>query len=211
VKVGVLVTGDTAVRAAHSLSAHETVDEVVVVGPARSRSFRVIEDADECDVLIGSGPDAPARARKWSVPLIWDGDGAVEGVAVWGASPVGLALAMAAREPDPRIVAVAHPELDEGSDHQVRFPDPVGRIKVADATFGGRHVALAKSPDSFAACLAVGAERRVAIVDDGSYMSGIALAAGVDILGSGPVTVWDEALIYLKTAAVMGLVMAEDR
>ncbi len=210
-KVGVLVTGDTAVRAAHSLSAHETVDEVVVVGPARSRSFRIIEDAAECDVLIGSGSEAPTRARKWAVPLVWDGDSAAEGVAVWGASPVGLALAMAAREPDPRIVAVAHPELDEGFDHQVRFPDPVGRTKVADATFGGRHVALAKSPDSFAACLAVGAERRVTIVDDGAYMSGIALAAGIDILGAGPVPVWDDALTYLKTAAVMGLVMADDR
>ena len=198
-------------RAAHSLSAHETVDDVVVVGPARSRTFRVVPDAAECDVLVGVGADAPARARNLGVPLVWDGDSPAPGVAVWGASPVGLALALAAREPDPRIVAVAHPDLDEGSDHQVRFPDPIGAAKVADATFGGRHVALAKASDRFAACLAVGAERRVAIVDDGAFMSGVALAAGIDLVTESPLAVWDDALVYLKTAAAMGLVMAEDR
>lgn len=198
-------------RAAHSLSAHDSVEEVVVVGPARSRSFRVVPDASECDVLIGSGAEAAIRARKLEVPLIWDGDEPAEGVAVWGASPVGLALALAAREPDPRIVAVAHPDLDEGFDHQVRFPDPVGAVKVADATFGGRHVALAHSPDRFAACLAVGSERGVTIVDDGAFMSGIALAAAIDIVGDEPGAVWHGALIYLQTAAAMGLVMAEDR
>jgi hypothetical protein len=211
VRVGVLVSGDTAVRAAHSLSAHVSVEEVVVVGPARSRSFRVVPDATECDILIGTGIEAPARARSLGVPLVWDGDDPADGVAVWGASPVGLALALAAREPDPRIVAVAHPDLDEGPGHRVRFPDPIGGVKVADATFGGRHVALAKTPDRFAACLAVGGERRVAIVDDGAFMSGIALAAGVDLVGDTAVAVWDDALVYLQTAATMGLVMAEDR
>jgi len=211
VRVGVLVSGDTSVRAAHSLSAHETVDEVVVVGPARSRTFRVVPDAAECDLLVGIGTDAPARARNLGVPLVWDGDNPAQGVAVWGASPVGVALALAAREPDPRIVAVAHPDLDEGSDHLVRFPDPIGAAKVADAKFGGRHVALAKAPDRFAACLAVGAERRVAIVDDGAFMSGVALAAGIDIVADSPLAVWDAALVYLRAAAAMGLVMAEDR
>ena len=210
-RVGVLVSGDTSVRAAHSLSAHETVDDVVVIGPARSRTFRVVPDAAGCDLLVGVGADAPTRARALGVPLVWDGDNFEQGVAVWGASPVGLALALAAREPDPRIVAVAHPDLDEGSDHQVRFPDPIGSAKVADATFGGRHVALAKAADRFAACLAVGAERRVAIVDDGAFMSGVALAAGIDVVADSPLAVWDGALVYLKTAAAMGLVMAEDR
>jgi hypothetical protein len=211
VKVGVLASGDTAVRAAHSLSAHDRVDEVMVVGPARSRSFRVVPDASECDFLIGSGDAAPIRARKLGVPLLWDGDNPADGVIVWGASPVGLALALGARESDPRVIAVAHPELEEGFDHQVRFPDPVGAAKVADATFGGKHVALAKSPDRFAACLAVGADRQVTIVDDGAFMSGIALAAAIDIVGGEAAPVWDSALAYLQAAAVMGLVMAEDR
>jgi catechol 2,3-dioxygenase-like lactoylglutathione lyase family enzyme len=211
VKVGVLASGDTAVRAAHSLSAHDTVEEVVVVGPARSRSFRVVPDASECDLLIGSGDAAPARAQKLGVRLVWDGDNPAEGVVVWGASPVGLALALGAREPDPRIIAVAHPDLEEGFDHQVRFPDPVGSAKAADTTFGGRHVALAQSPARFAACLAVGSERQVTIVDDGAFMSGIALAAAVDIVTEDVAPVWDSALVYLQTAAVMGLVMAEDR
>ncbi|MGH8916593.1 MAG: hypothetical protein ACRDZM_19020 [Acidimicrobiia bacterium] len=210
-KVGVLITGDTAVRAAHSLSAHATVDEVVVVGPARSRSFRVVPDADDCDFLIGTGAEAPAKARNLGTPLIWDGDAAAEGVAVWGASPVGLALALAAREPEPKIIAVAHPDLDEGFDHQVRFPDPIDGLKVADATFGGRPVALAKSLDRFAACLAVGTDRRVTIVDDGAFMSGIALAAGIDAVGETSIAVWGRALPYLQAAMAMGLVMAEDR
>jgi hypothetical protein len=211
VRVGVLVSGDTAVRAAHSLSAHDSVEEVVVVGPARSRSFRVVPDASECDLLIGSGAEAPARALNFGVPLLWDGDTEVEGVVVWGASPIGLALALAAREPDPRIVAIAHPDLEEGFDHQVRFPDPVGSVKVADVTFGGNPVALAHSPDRFAACLAVGSERRVTIIDDGAFMSGVALAAAIDVAGNGTSAVWDDALAYLRTAAAMGLVMAEDR
>jgi hypothetical protein len=211
VKVGVLASGDTAVRAAHSLAAHSSVEEVVVIGPARSRTFRVVPDAAGCDILVGSGSAAPGRARKLEVPLLWDGETAEEGVSVWGASPVGLALALAAREPDPRIVAAAHPEFDEGSDHQVRFPDPVGSVKVADATFGGRRVALAHSPDRFAACLAVGSERMVTIVDDGAFMSGIALAAAIDVIDGSPAAVWDRALPYLQAASTMGLVMADDR
>jgi hypothetical protein len=211
VKVGVLASGDTAVRAAHSLSAHDSVEEVVVVGPARSRNFRVVPDASELDLVIGSGDAAPERARKLGVPLLWDGDNPAEGVVVWGASPVGLALALGTREPDPRIIAVAHPDLDEGFDHQVRFPDPVGPAKVADATFGGRHVALARSPDRFAACLAVGAARQVTIVDDGAFMSGIALAAAIDVIAEETSPVWESALVYLQAVAAMGLVMAEDR
>ncbi|HEX9865260.1 MAG TPA: hypothetical protein VGC03_09875, partial [Acidimicrobiia bacterium] len=115
-KVGVLVTGDIAVRAAHSLSAHPGIDEVVVIGPARSRSFRVVPDADGCDVLIGTGDRAPNKARELGVRLVWDGDDPTDGVVVWGASPVGVALALAARESEPRVVAVAHPDLDEGTD-----------------------------------------------------------------------------------------------
>lgn len=210
-KVGVLVTGDIAVRAAHSLSAHPGIDEVVVIGPARSRSFKVVPDADGCDVLIGTGDRAPDKARELGVRLVWDGDDPADGVMVWGASPVGVALALAARESDPRVVAVAHPDLDEGTDHQVRFPDPIGALKASDVTFGERHVALAKSPDQLAACLAVGAERRVTIIDDGGFLSGIALAAGVAIVADPPGPVWDSALSYLQTAAAMGLVMADDR
>lgn len=210
-KVGVLASGDTAVRAAHSLAAHTTVDEVVVIGPARSRTFRVVPDADECDLLVGTGAGAPARAHKLGVPLLWDGETPEDGVVVWGASPIGLALALGAREPDPRIIAAAHPEFDEGSDHQVRFPDPVGSVKVADATFAGRRVALAHSPDRFAACLAVGSERMVTIVDDGAFMSGIALAAAIDAVDGGPVAVWERALPYLQAVSAMGLVMADDR
>jgi hypothetical protein len=209
--VGVLVTGDTAVRAAHSLSAHPTIDEVVVVGPARSKSFRVVPTAEGCDLLVGTGPDAPTLARGHGVGLVWDGETIEDGVLVAGGSAAGLALALASREPDPRLVAVAHPDYAEGSDHVVRFPEPVGRGTVSDTTYARRRVAMAKSPNRFAACLAVGAGRSVTIVDDGAFLSGIALAAGVSVAGDQPRLVFEDALTYLETAATMGLLMADDR
>jgi hypothetical protein len=211
VRIGVLVTGDTAVRAAHSLSAHPGIDEVVVVGPARSRSFRVVAGADDCDLLLGTGPEAPGRAAELGVDLVWDGDEPGDGVSVWGASPVGLTLALASRETDPRLVAVAHPELGEGSGRQLRFPDPVGVLSVTDTVVGGRPIAVAQSTGPFAAALIEGARRRVTIVDDGAFLAGIALAAAATIARPDPAPVWDRALEYLQAAMAMGLVMAEDR
>lgn len=210
-RIGVLVTGDIAVRAAHSLSAHPGIDEVVVIGPARSKSFPVVSDPEGCAFLLGTGRDAPERARALGVDLIWDGDEAEPGVRVWGGSPVGLALALAAREPDPRLVAVAHPDLDEGDRSQIRFPDPIGPASVADVVLDGRPVAVARSSTPFAAALVEGAQRKVTIVDDGDFLSGIALAAAVMVAGAEPAPVWDHALDYLQAATAMGLVMAEVR
>ncbi|HJS71553.1 MAG TPA: hypothetical protein VJ858_02420 [Acidimicrobiia bacterium] len=209
-KVGLLVTGDTAVRAAHSLQAHSGINEVVVIGPANSRSFSVVENAEGCDLLVGHGPKAPGLARKHGVPLVWDGEGPAEGVAIWGASPTGLALSLASRESDPRLVAVAHPEIDGShTTRTTRFPDPVGRVGTFDGTLGGRPVALARSPNEFAACLAVGASRRVAVVDHGGFMSGVSLAAGVAAVNGSDQPVWNRALAYLEAVIEMGLVMAE--
>ncbi|HJQ75991.1 MAG TPA: hypothetical protein VJ948_01880 [Acidimicrobiia bacterium] len=209
-KVGVLVTGEIAVRAAHSLQAHPAVDQVVVVGPAKSRNFEVVDEPVGCDFLVGNGGEAPTLARRHGLPLVWDGDHPAEGVRMWGASPVGVALALAAREPDPRLVAVAHPLIDDShTTRTTRFPDPLGRLGVRDAEFGGRPVAIAHSPNEFAACLAVGAERRVAVVDHGEFMSGVALGAGVIVASDEPAPVWDHALPYLETITTMGLVMAQ--
>ncbi len=209
-KIGVLVSGDTAVRAAHSLAAHPSVDEVVVVGAARSKNFKVAPTPEGCDYLVGSGAGAPARARRYGLPLLWDGGEAEEGVAVWGGSPQGLALALASRESDPRMVAVAHSSLPGGNDAEVRFPKLIGTLPVVDAVYGGQRLFTAKAPGSFAACLAVAAARSVTIVDDGAFLSGIALAATVDITDWAPTAVWDQALPYLQSATAMGLVMAEE-
>lgn len=209
-RVGLLVTGDTSVRAAHTLQAHPGVDDVVVIGPAKSKSFEVVDSAEDVDCLVGSGPSAPGLARKHGKPLIWDGDEPADGVAVWGASPVGIAIALAAREPDPRLVAVAHPAIDSnGSSRTTRFPDPVGRLGVRDVQVGGRPIALARSDNEFAACLAVGASRRVTVVDDANFLAGVALAAGIGAVGETPAPVWERALPYLEAATEMGLVMAE--
>lgn len=206
-RIGVLVTGDVAVRAAHSLSPHPGIDEVVVIGPARSRNFEVVADATGCDLLVGSGEEAPEQARRHGVPLIWDGDHPDAGVSVWGASPQGLALALAAREEDPRLVAVAHPGLTAGNERRVRFADPVGNVEVTDVRYGDRIVAVGRSAPSFAGCLAAGPHRDVTIVDDASFLAGVALAAGALVTDGGPV--WGAALPYLQAAAAMGLVMAE--
>lgn len=208
-RVGVLVTGETAVRAAHSLAAHPGIDEVVVVGPATSKTFPVVADADGCDLLVGTGPTAPKRARGLGVMLLWDGEAPEEGVAVYGGSPEGLALALAAREADPQLVAVAHPSLAGGNDHKAAFPYPVGRLGVRDAVYGGRRVAVAQSQNEYAAALTHGVDRKVTIIDDADFLSGVALAAAASIVEEGPQAVWDSALTYLKTATAMGLVMAE--
>jgi hypothetical protein len=210
VRVGLLVTGDISVRAGHSLAAHPTVDELVVIGPAKSKSFKVVETTEGCDFLVGSGDKAPKMARRHGVPLVWDGDHQVNGVVAWGASPVGLALSLAARETDPRLVAVAHGTLSsESADRRTRFPNPVGRVSVHDERVGGKPIAVGKSSNDFSACLVESADRRVTIVDDGAFLAGIALAAGVAVAIEGGGAVWDSALVYLETATEMGLVMAQ--
>lgn len=209
-KIGVLVTGDAAVRAAHSLDAHPGVSEVVVIGPARSRSFVVVPDAEGCDYLVGTGTEAAEKARAHGVPLIWDGETPEEGVAVYGGSPQGLTLALAARESDPRLVAVAHPGLDPGTDNRAAFPHPVGRVGVTDGSYAGHRLAWGKSPNSFAASLTRGLRRNVTIVDQGAFMSGVALAAGLAVADEKAKPVWADALTYLHAATDMGLVMAEE-
>ena len=209
VKIGVLVSGDTAVRAAHSLSAHPGVEEVVVVGPATSRSFRVVATAEGCDLLVGTGDSAPPTARSHGVPLLWDGEQAEEGVAVWGASVAGLTLALAARELNTGLVALADPSQDEHGDRKLRFPDPVGSLGVSDTTYAGRPLAVGKSPNEFSACLVAGSERRITIIDHAHFMAGVALAAAVGVIGAEPLPVWNRALTYLHTATGMGLLMGE--
>lgn len=192
------------------MAAHPGVDEVVVLAPATSKSFEVVPTGESCDYLVGSGPSAPELARAQHVPLIWDGVGPDTGVAVWGASPTGLTIALGSREPDARLIAVAHPALPADTfDHTTRFPDPVGRVGVRETSLGGRPVAEGHSPNEFAACLVVGSSRRVTVVDQGAFLSGIALAAAVSVAGDVPLPVWQRALPYLEAAMAMGLVMAE--
>ena len=212
-RLGLLVTGDISVRAAHSLAAHTTVAEVVVIGPARSKNFEVVDSVEGCDLLVGSGDVAITKARGTGVPLVWDGDSPQKGVAVWGANPKGLTLALASRETDPRLVAEAHPDNETGNGTPIRFPDPVGRIPASNEIYEGLPLALAKSTSEFAACLVESSARRVTVVDDAGFLSGVALAAAVDVAAGGDAAetpVWESSLAYLQAATDMGLVMAED-
>lgn len=208
-KVGVLIGGDVSVRAAHSLAADPLADSVVVVGPAKSRSFDVVDDPSACDLLIGSGNDAPARARGFGLPLIWDGNHPAEGVAVWGASPVGLAAAMASRERRSGMAATAHPDHKAGSGESVRFARPVGATQTDELHLGEHVVRVGKSYNEYAACQVTARSRRLTIVDRAAFMSGVALAAGISAFGGSARPVWDADLAYLEAATGMGLVMAE--
>ncbi len=202
------MTGDRAVRAAHSLSADPAVDEVVVVGPAKSRSFKVVEDPEGCDYLIGSGATAPGRARGFGLPLIWDGDQPAKGVSVWGANIAGLTLAMSAREAKISTIAFAHPEATSGSGQSVRFAKPVGATQVDEISLGGKSLLRGKSYNDYASCLVVSKTRNVTIIDRADFLSGVALAAGIVAAGAESRPVWESSLPYLETATAMGLVMA---
>ena len=112
-------------------------------------------------------------------------------------------------ESDARLVALADPSQDESSQRRLLFPDPIGSVAMSDATYAGRPLKVGKSPNEFSACLVVGSDRTVTIVDQASYMAGVALAAAVGVIGAEPVPVWSRALTYLNTATDMGLVMGE--
>lgn len=208
-KVGVPAAGEAASRAAHSLAAHPAVDQLVIIGPANSRYYQVVEDPSDCDLLVVTGPDAPSRHASSGVPMVWDGPQRLPGVVVWGASPLGLALALAERENDPEEIAVAHPDLAPQLGGRVRFPDPVGRVGVAETAVGGRSMLAGKPNGSFAAVMVKGRDRSVAVVDDGAFMTGITLAAGVAVADGTPRPVWGDSLSYLMAVTEMGLVMAE--
>jgi hypothetical protein len=209
-KVGVLIGGgDHSVRAAHSLAADPLTEVVVVVGPAKSRSFKIVDDPSGLDVLVGSGPDAPKQARGFGLPLIWDGNDQVEGVRVWGASVSGLAAAMAMRERKVEVAAAAHPDHPPGTGSSLRFARPVGATQVDGVAHGQLRVLVGKSYNEYAACLVMARKRRLTIVDRAAFLSGIALAAGLAVFADSPQAVWEDALPYLETATGMGLVMAE--
>lgn len=204
------MTGDTAVRAAHALSAHDGIDEVVVIGPAKSKSFKVVATSDGCDVLVGSGPRAPALARKHGVPLVWDGGSPQGGVRIWGADPAGITISLGMDQPDPQLVAIAHPEISSnGESRRVRFPAPVGLTMVRDTAVDGRPLAVGRSKNQYASSYVVAGSRTLTILEDGKFMAGIALAAGVSVLSDAPRPVWDAAATYLATVFSMGLVLGE--
>lgn len=208
-KIGVPAEGETASRAAHSLAAHPLVEELVIVGPATSRYYRVVDDPSGCDLLVVTGPDAPERHVSHGIPMVWDGPGPRPGVVVWAASPVGLALAMAEREDDPTLVAAAHPALGARTGERLRFPDPVGRVAVSELEGGGRRLHAGGVSGSDAAVMVRSRERSVAIVDDAGFMSGVTLAAGIVVADGTPKPVWEAALDYMNAVTQMGLVMAE--
>lgn len=213
-KVGVLIGGENAVRAAHSLAAEPSVEELVVIGPATSNNFKVVKNPAGLDVLVGSGPEAPKQALRHGLPLIWDGDTRSEGVAVWGASIVGMAAAIGARQRKPALIAAAHPDAPVGNGQSVRFARPVGATQVSAVDLGSRNgaspaVELGKSYNDYGACVVQTKKRQVTVVDVATFLSGIALAAGVAAYKATPAPVWDRALPYLEMAHAMGLVMAE--
>lgn len=208
-KVAIAVEGEVTTRAAQSLSSHPDV-EVVLLAPANSSQFEVVDTPEGCVAVFGAGTAVRVAAASRLPAVTTAGLEGQPGVA-W-ASIQGLALALASDLDSIRRVAAAIPG-EPGGDETVVFPSPIDGRHAMDEKVDSRHLLVARGEGSLASALALGGDRHRAIMDDHRFMEAIALAAGVGVLGEGELTeavpVWERSGPYLQTAAEMGLVIGE--
>lgn len=208
-KVAIAVEGEVTTRAAQSLSSHPDV-EVVLLAPANSSQFEVVDTPEGCVAVFGAGTAVRVAAASRLPAVTTAGLEGQPGVA-W-ASIQGLALALASDLDSIRRVAAAIPG-EPGGDETVVFPSPIDGRLAMDEKVDSRHLLVARGEGSLASALALGGNRHRAIMDDHRFMEAIALAAGVGVLGEGELTgavpVWERSGPYLQTAAEMGLVIGE--
>lgn len=205
----VVVDGETTTRAAHSLSTHPGVEQVAVLGPAKSTHFDTVTSLAGFDAVVGTDK-AAAPSREAGLPVIVSGD--LPGQAgVSGASIPGLALALAVGVEGVHSVAVAVPGEEMG-DETVTFPSPIDARPAHRELFDGHEVQVADS-NELAAAMVLGESRHRVVVDHPPFLAGIALAAGIGVFLEGPVTepipTWTRSRAYLRTAVEMGLVVGE--
>lgn len=208
-RVAVAVEGEVTTRAAQSLSTHPDV-EVVLLAPATSSQFEVVDTPVGCAAVFGAGTAARVGAASRLPAVTTAGLGGQPGVA-W-ASIRGLALALSSDLEGIRRIAAAIPG-DPVGDETVVFPSPIDGRQAREEAVDSSRVLVARGEGPLASALALGGDRHRVIVDDHRFMEAIALAAGVGVLAeggvTGPIPVWERSRPYLRTAAEMGLVIGE--
>ena len=199
-------------RAAHSLAAHPGIDSVAVLSPASSGHFPSADDPSGFDVVIGTDGATDVAAAA-GIPTATT-HGSSSGPGLTGATVTGLALALAVGVDAISAVAVAVPG-ESGGDREVVFPSPLDARWAAQREIDGHDVFVADSEGSLGAAMVTGSDRHRVVIDDFSFMSGIALAAAAAVVLSDGVDmtapVWTRADHYLRSAVEMGLVVGERR
>lgn len=197
-------------RAAQSLAVHPGIEAVALLGPTKSPHFPTVETPAGWDLIVGLEGAAAAGVRHdLPVAVVAELDDQ-PGISL--GSPVGLALALAVGVDGIRTVAVAIPGAGAG-ETQVVFPSPIDSRQAEVEIIDGHDVLVARGEGTLAAALALGEQRHRVIVDDSSFLGGVALAAAaVAALAApldGPTPVWTRADTYLRACAEMGLVIGE--
>lgn len=210
-RVLVAVDGESTTRAAQSLADHPGIEAVALLAPAKSRNFETVTTAEGFDVVVGKAV-ATETAQRAGLPAVVEGELPPGARGVYGASILGLALALASDLPGNPTTAVAVEGEPEG-ERTVMFPSPIDSRPAVEESVDGRSVLVARGEGPLQAAIALGADRHRVVMDHARFMEGIALAAGVGILLERPVDaaipVWEAASAYLKTAVEMGLVLGE--
>ncbi|HLU32050.1 MAG TPA: hypothetical protein VK088_09825 [Acidimicrobiia bacterium] len=210
-RVLVAVDGESTTRAAQSLADHPGIGSVAVLAPASSRHFQTVTSAEGFDVVVGKAV-AAETAQRAGLPAVVEDELGAGSVGVFGASIVGLALALAADlEGDPLTAVALEGEAD--GDRTVMFPSPIDSRSVTEEWISGRRVLVGRGEGPLQAAIALGTDRHRVVMDHARFLEGIALAAGVGILlerpEEGAIGVWEAASAYLRTSVEMGLVIGE--
>lgn len=206
----VAVEGEVTMRAAQSLVVHPGVDEVSLLAPAKSVHFPTVSSPAGWDLVIGATKAADA-GRKHDLPVAVTGT-LEDQPGVFLGSPVGLALALAVGVNMVDTIALALPG-DTSGDVTVVFPSPIDARSAIVEHHDGHDIRVARGQGNLAAVIVMGSDRHRVVLDDNSFLAGIALAAAAVVgLDSQPGTsfpVWTRSADYLQTAVAMGLVIGE--
>ena len=214
IDVVVHVSGETEIRAAQALAAEPGIGRIALLRatppPSWGDRIRRVETVEGFTVVIGTGAPAASEAAAAGLPaVLTDHPPQTTAPAVVWASPTGLALALAADNPDATVVVTEPgPPLARG-EVTAAFPPPVGRV-VAD---GIDHLGVRRAPvdGEFGGVLVEQDGRITAVVDDRRFLAAACLAAGVAIIShvDDVTPVWRRAQRYLAAVHRFGLVTAE--
>ncbi len=195
----VLVAGSEPVvlRAAASLAAHPDVAGVGLAdaNPPSGWNDRMVHAGNSrgYDVIVG-------RPHRRLRSVTSDGAGTIT-----HASPVGLAMSLAAELSPGAVAAMTVPGRPRKSPSYFDFPDPVGRLLGTRDSTG---VLVCPTEGGLAAAGASLRDRTLAVVDDPQFLAGVCLAAGA-LLGAHRGPVWEAAATYVAACEAFGLVRAE--